>query len=274
MEEIKMKRNQWKAFFSLSLSVLLLTGCAENEPLSTTHTHQFVVTKTEPTCLTAGSSSYTCNCGEHYTEPLEALGHTPGEWEIVKDATKTESGLKSKKCSACGEKSAEEIIPATGSLGLKFVSNGDGTCYVTSLGNCNDMDVVVPSEYNGERVVAVHSAFQNAAHLTSVSLPDSVTSIGVQAFATCLSLKTVSLGNGVTNIADYAFMQCQNLDTVIIPESVTRIGFGIFAFCPKLTTIQYSGTVKQWNAIAKNSNWNHNLSATQVICSDGTVSLT
>lgn len=269
-----MKQKNLTIIFCLFFAVLLFSGCDGKQDSAITHTHDYIAHTTEPTCMAGGYTTYACDCGESYTDQtVAALGHQKDEWEIVTQATKTENGLKVQKCSRCGEKMGEEIIFATGSVGLKFGSNGDGTCYVSSLGTCTDMDVVVPSEHNGERVTAIHSAFKNCPHLTSVVLPDSVTDIGMQAFGTCLKLKSITLGNNVRRIGDAAFVHCQSLEDIVIPESVAKIGNGIFAFCPNLKTIHYNGTIAQWNAISKGSLWNQNLYITEIICADGIVSL-
>ncbi|MBE6665657.1 MAG: leucine-rich repeat domain-containing protein [Ruminococcaceae bacterium] len=171
------------------------------------------------------------------------------EWEIVAEATQTEDGLKVQKCSACGAKLAEEVIPATGSIGLKFTSNGDGTCYVSGIGTCTDTDIVIPSVYNGERVTSIGSdAFYDCTGLTSITIPDSVTSIGSYAFDSCSGLTSVTIGNSVTSIGFYAFVRCTGL-----------------------TSITFNGTKAQWNAISKDTDWTYDVPVRKVICSDGEV---
>ena len=64
--------------------------------------------------------------------------------------------------------------------------------------------------------------------LKSITIPESVTSIGYGAFNWCTSLASVTLGNSVTNIGGYAFSNCA-LTSITIPESVTSIGFSAFS---------------------------------------------
>ena len=59
------------------------------------------------------------------------------------------------------------VKPQTGSVGLSFQSNGDGTCYVSGIGSCTDTDVIIP---------------------TKSSAGDTVTSIGSRAFSSCSGL--------------------------------------------------------------------------------------
>ena len=72
-----------------------------------------IIDSAETTCTEAGYVTYICACGHSYTETFEALGHTVGDWVVVKEATATESGLKQKMCTVCGEVMEEMKIPAT-----------------------------------------------------------------------------------------------------------------------------------------------------------------
>lgn len=112
-------------------------------------------------------------------------------------------------------------------------------------------------------------------NLTSIDIPDSVTSIGIGAFSGCTSLTSVTIGSGVTSIGKYAFQICSKLTSVTIGNSVTTIGDYAFCGCDKLTTIKYNGTVEQFNNIAKGKYWNMDsqaldyIPAGKVHCSDG-----
>ena len=83
----------------------------EEEPVEE-HVHDYVkeVTK-EPTCTEAGTATFTCECGDSYTEEVPALGHDEGEWEVETESTCTAEGKKVLKCTRDGEVLDEEAIP-------------------------------------------------------------------------------------------------------------------------------------------------------------------
>ena len=76
-------------------------------------------------------------------------------------------------------------------------------------------------------------AFYYCTGLTSITIPDSVTSIGSSAFANT-DLTSIVLGNGITIIEDSTFNSCTNLTSITIPNSVTSIGYSAFFYCSNL----------------------------------------
>ena len=73
--------------------------------------------------------------------------------------------------------------------------------------------------------------------MKSVTIPNSVKTIGHQAFANCQYLTSIDIPNSVTSIANYAFYQCSNLTSATIGNSVTSIGMYAFAYCSNLKYI-------------------------------------
>ena len=67
---------------------------------------------------------------------------------------------------------------------------------------------------------------------------------------------SVNIPNGVTSIGRRAFSRYSRLTSVNIPNSVTSIGGSAFYDCIMLRNIYYKGTEEQWNAITKDTNWN------------------
>ena len=85
--------------------------------------------------------------------------------------------------------------------------------------------------------------------MTSVTIPNSVTSIGANAFYNCSDLTSVTIPNSVTSIGEWAFADCSGLTSVTIPNSVTSIGGGAFLWDDDCTII-YSGSAegRPWGA--------------------------
>ena len=85
-------------------------------------------------------------------------------------------------------------------------------------------------------------AFYDCTGLTSITIPNNITSIGSSAFYDCTGLTSVTIGNGVTSIGNSAFSGCTRLTSITIPDSVTSIGFYAFSGCSKLTSVTFKTT--------------------------------
>ena len=82
-----------------------------------------------------------------------------------------------------------------------------------------------------------YNAFENCSGLTSVIIPNSVRSIGFKAFSNCSSLTSVIIPNSVTVISRNSFEGCSGLTSINIPNSVTIIGDYAFYSCSVLTSV-------------------------------------
>eukprot|EP01046_Picozoa_sp_COSAG06_P056556 COSAG06_NODE_10739_length_1626_cov_1.527177_1_plen_363_part_01 len=86
-------------------------------------------------------------------------------------------------------------------------------------------------------------AFRGCFSLTTVTIPDSVETIGRSAFYGCTSLTTVAIPDSVVTIGDYAFYECTSLTTVTFEDSVVAIGEYAFQGCNSLTTVSIGDSV-------------------------------
>jgi hypothetical protein len=77
----------------------------------------------------------------------------------------------------------------------------------------------------------------NRVTLTSVVIPEGVTSIERYAFRDCSALESVVIPEGVTSIERYAFEGCTALESVVIPDSVMSIGLDAFSGCTALESV-------------------------------------
>lgn len=77
---------------------------------------------------------------------------------------------------------------------------------LSGIETCSDTIVDIPSIYNGKKVVAIgYNAFKGCDTITSVIIPDTVTTIGSYPFYNSPSLESIIIGSGVTNIGADAF---------------------------------------------------------------------
>ena len=86
-------------------------------------------------------------------------------------------------------------------------------------------------------------------------------------------ISKIVVKEGVTSIGSYAFWACTALKSITIPSGVTDIFASTFELCYSLETIIFTGTIEQWSAITFGKDWNKDIVATEVICSDGVVPL-
>lgn len=94
----------------------------------------------------------------------------------------------------------------------------------------------------GTKVIC-NEAFSRCESLTSINIPDSVTSIGDLAFRWCKTLTGINIQDSVTSIGNSAFYGCRSLTSINIPDSVTSIGDSTFLLCGSLTSINIPGSV-------------------------------
>ena len=101
-------------------------------------------------------------------------------------------------------------------------------------------NTVVP---NSVEHIGAHAFY--GTRLTSITLPQSVTSIGVSAFKDCEILTSIVLSDEITRISNMAFSGCKKLSSINLPENVTTIGSGAFEGCSSLTSISIPNKVSR-----------------------------
>ena len=152
---------------------------------------------------------------------------------------------------------------------LEYIINSDNTVSIEDVLNKSTLsgEFIVPKTIDGYEVAHISTgafrycdgltsitipdsvtsigeeAFFRCTGLTSITIPDSVTSIGGAAFRDCIGLTSVNIGDGVTSIGEYAFEDCANLTSITIPDSVTNIGDYAFSNCYDLTSITISNNI-------------------------------
>lgn len=122
--------------------------------------------------------------------------------------------------------SGDVVIPS-------HVSYGGVTYIVTGIDN-GAFDNALDASYGYSFLIDRPSSWKP---VTSISIPSTVTSIGMGAFASCTSLTSIIIPTSVTYIGEQAFSGCTSLSSISIPAGVTSIGFRTFSNCSNLTTV-------------------------------------
>jgi hypothetical protein len=92
-------------------------------------------------------------------------------------------------------------------------------------------------------VVHIGTNAFSASGLMSLTIPESVTSVGISAFSSCSNLTSAVIGENLTSIEEFTFRDCISLTNVIIVDGLKSIGFEAFSACSKLTAINVPDSV-------------------------------
>ena len=119
------------------------------------------------------------------------------------------------------------------------VTSGGQPYTVTAINNSAFPNSAVTSVTIPDSVTSIHDvSFFNCSQLTNISIPNSVTYIGYSAFSYCTSLKSITLPSSLSTISRALFSGCSQLTTIHIPDSVSSIQFYAFHDCENLKTIR------------------------------------
>lgn len=260
----------------------------EQQRVAATGHTEVVDSAVSPTCteagLTEGKHCSICNEVLVAQETVAALGGH--KWAEANCTTP-------KTCNVCGttegEASGHDMVDSVCSICnhsdcFEFTLLDDGTYSVKAKSNPKfPAELVFPATYLGKAVSTIESyGFRNCEGVTSITVPDSVKSIGYHAFSHCDDLTSITLpflGNpvegsscehlgyifgtrypditeqstpkslkavtitGGDSIGNYAFSKCANLTSITLSDSVTSIGAYAFSDCENLTNITMGSSV-------------------------------
>ena len=112
------------------------------------HQYEKEITR-EATCAEEGETTYTCTlCGDTYTEPITKAEHTPGAAQVTKEATCTEEGEKTVRCTVCGEEISTETTPVKEHQGGESKVMVEPTLFKEGVSEtyCKDCGALMASE--------------------------------------------------------------------------------------------------------------------------------
>jgi len=178
---------------------------------------------------------------------------------IGRYAFKNCSGLASvnfnaTNCTRMGNSSSYHVFSGCSSLATLNIGENVTNIPNYAFYNCSRLTgtLTIPNS-----VTSIgNDAFYGCSGLTSITIGNSVTSVGSCAFYGCSSLTgTLSIPNSVTSIGGNAFYGCNGFTSVTIGNSVTEIGGGAFNECSGLTSVCYTGNVAGWCGISFGGNY-------------------
>ena len=183
--------------------------------------------------------------GSFDPEPVPCTTHNY-EWTLLFYATETTGSVEARTCTVCGSYTG---TPRISSLGLEYTAINNGAAYSVGQGSITTGEVIVIAPmYMDKPVTKIKDSTYNSTNgrydggfniptMTSITIPNSVTSIGEYAFYGCTNLTSITIPNSVTYIGYYAFGGCTSLTSITIPNSVISIGQYAFGGCTGLTSI-------------------------------------
>ena len=161
--------------------------------------------------------------------------------------------IVSRLISAAGdsaENGNENKQESEGSQRLEYKLTLNDDEYEVSLGRCTDEIITIPTSFKGKPVTSIaEGGFKNYRSLKAITIPESVTIIGAQAFFGCTALTSIT-----------------------IPSKITSISGNVLKGCESLTNIIFKGTKKQWKAVKSFRGWKLGHTVT-VNCTDGDIKM-
>ena len=174
------------------------------------------------------------------------LNDTMSQW-LKLDAGKGNESIMGAKIHC-----TDGTILSSGTCGksLNWILLEDGTLRITGTGNM-DADPTWPKEQIVKVVVGKGAtsisakAFMDCTNLTTISLPETLRTIGTSAFYGCSNLDGVTLPSSLTAIGTSAFAECTALTSVAIPSGVTTVNMEAFKNCKSLTEVTVAAGVQK-----------------------------
>lgn len=238
--------------------------------LATEHIHIWLQTVTDPTCLENGYTTYSCNCGESYTDnEIAAKGHV---WQpascaapktcsvctvtegsamehnyetVTTPPTATEQGYRTNTCTVCGRSYKDNF---TDPIGLGYAA-GTLVFSVDGIARLYGENNQIVKTYTGWDTDYYHNSnatpwYADKDSVIHVIIQDGVTPKPMAHwFSEYQNLKSVFLGDTITLLGQRIFEGCTSLTKVRLGENISDISTYAFAGCYNLTDISIPASV-------------------------------
>lgn len=239
----------------LLVLAVVLSACAPGNVTQTQHeNHEWITVTTPATCQAGGFDTNTCSiCGM-----VEICNETPIGTHVYRKTYSYDDEYHWFQCETC-DSTKEKQAHTVDDAGICAVCDHltrptEGILYgwddhldYAWVVDCPKAAtrVRIAEEYQGRPVTHIRERAFHKKNITTVIIPDSVTTIGPEAFLHCSKLTDVVIGNGVIVIESSAFAHCSSLTSVRIPNGVIWIMDGAFTNCTSLTNIEIPDSVTE-----------------------------
>ncbi len=273
-----MKKIINRVLAGLIASALIMTGNAFSVPVFASENEQAVEAKlqeekTEGDKETADTDGIENTVGEAHVEEEPSVMSLPDIDDISSDSSCEPWGLD--ESTEEEEDSDESLLGATIASGY-CGANDDGenltwtltgtatnaTLTISGTGPMRGFNMLntdteddTPWSEHLEKIKKIvveegvstisRDAFYNAGKAETVSLPDSIMSIGYNAFSYCTKLKSVTIPPSIRIIDSAVFLRCESLETVVLPDEIATIDEYAFCGCTSLKNINVPSSLKK-----------------------------
>ncbi len=222
------------------------------------HTFDIYIYDNNASCTQEGTKTAYCTWCNTATDtvpderhPME--DHSFTNYKSDNNATCDKNGTKTAVCDTC--KTATDTVEEKGTAGHKYANGACTVCHASHLtynlagdeytvtgiaADCVSTEIIIPATENGLPVFSISdAAFKGNLTIAKVTLPDSISIIGNEAFSGCTALENVIFGNGLTKIKYRSFADCVSLESIAFPDSLRTLGNEACADCTNLKTVSF-----------------------------------
>ena len=180
---------------------------------------------------------------------LSALTTTTITAVTIDSREETVSAVQDQESAGAQAAEAESVGAEYTSGSYKYTLSGSNATITGYTGSGGSL--TIPSKLDGYNINAIaNSAFKGNKSITSLTIPDSVETLGTETFRECTGLKTLKLGGGITKMGNTSttgfgtFQGCTALETVTIAPGTKVIGASAFKDCAAITSVTIPSTVE------------------------------